>query len=201
MIYSFEAGEVKGRKEMEVLPIEFKNVLMISDNSWERPYWQTVKPEWIAVSQPAYDKIDTSLNMKTVESNTTTQSHHLAQVTEIPEEETFLEPVGDILPELKIQYGEKAIHLNQALKMALSAKDFVYKDRSKRHRAEKYLQGLHPLPEEHPILPGQLVAIREKRGCQWCNIVRIASLRSATTGQLIYSAAKKDTKFRGILTY
>ena len=36
--------------------------LMISDNSWERPYWQTVKPEWIAVSQPAYDKIDTSLN-------------------------------------------------------------------------------------------------------------------------------------------
>ena len=108
----------------------------------------------------------------------TTQSNHLTQVTEIPEEETFLEPVGDNLPELKILYGEKAIHINQALKMALSAKDFVYKDRSKHHRAEKYLQGLHPLPEEHTILPGQLVVIREKRvsvvqHCLYC-IIKIS---------------------------
>ena len=196
---AFYSGAKEAQREMSALPRGFKEILL-ENSCWECPYAFDISHDYIMKNIPTYDKIGVKVTFPNQSRKHLDEDGDKLNDSDDAYDKTDHQSECPETSGFYIKKSGSQIHIDRALKLAIRGKDYIYKERSKRHRSEKHLQGLKPIPESHNILPGQEVAVSLKRDGQWCNIMRILSMRSKSDGYAHYSASKScDIVFWGLM--
>lgn len=72
-----------------------------------------------------------------------------------------------------IERNGSNMHVNRALKIILGSREYISRDRSKRHWSANYLPDFQPLDPKHDVIKFQDIAIRSTDGFEILNILTI----------------------------
>ena len=96
------------------------------------------------------------------------------------------------------------VHVRQALKLILP-REYVSRERAKRHMASKYLKGFAPIQKDHDILQFHFVAVKNSQKHKDYEVMKIQAIRKTVDGKStdVVSASSKDkgVELRGIPYY
>ena len=204
---AYDEGKTNARTTMERLPNAF-SALLQSHGAWMRPFaYERFKYVPLVIEPPTYNLIHLDLP-KSFDSEALNEES--MDVTK----ESFVEPThcktcnveaNAVMEDIttaddrcgkkwRITRGTKTMNIRTALRLALGTRDFVNKDRSKRHRAPKYLPNLAPIPEHHDIVLHQSVFVKYNNTGE---LVFITTIEDEKGHRIRSTSSTSLSKFRG----
>ena len=148
---AFYSGAKEAQREMGALPRGFKEILL-ENSCWECPYAFDISHDYIMKNIPTYDKIGVKVTFPNQSRKHLDEDGDKLNYSDDAYDKTDHQSECPETSGFYIKKSGSQIHIDRALKLAIRGKDYIYKERSKRHRSEKHLQGLKPIPESHNIL-------------------------------------------------
>ena len=203
---AFRRGCDEGRFLMERLPKTFKETL-VADGSWLQPYTYHYANVQLVSNIPTYNKISVRVNISGLEESSdeekqpdSAESSELLSAYSAEKNANVCvnsEKHDDTADKgFRVIRNGKGITLSQAIKLAIGGKDYMSKDRTKKHRAPAFLPNMQPIPKGESVVRSSNYAVKVKGNAE---VIHISSLEQHDGKSLTSTTLTSKARFRGTI--